>query len=62
MTSCTTFGARPCDGSSNSTSPGAPTSAREIDTICNSPPDRFSHSRGSRWTSAGNSSQQSATE
>ena len=62
ITSCTTFGASPCEGSSNSTSPGAPTSAREIETICSSPPDRFSHSRGSRCASAGKISQHSSTE
>ena len=48
ITSCTTLGASPWLGSSNSIRPGPPTSAREIDTICNSPPDMFSHSRGNR--------------
>ena len=52
ITSWTTFGARPWLGSSNSTSPGAPTSARAIATICISPPDRFSHSRCIRYSSA----------
>ena len=45
-------GARPWLGSSNSTSPGEPSSAREIATICISPPDRFSHSRCMRYSSA----------
>ena len=48
MTSATTFGANPWLGSSIRTRPGLPSSAREIATICSSPPDRFSHSRSSR--------------
>ena len=51
ITSCTILGARPCDGSSNSTSPGEPSKARAIATICISPPERFSHSRCSRYSS-----------
>ena len=47
----TIFGARPWLGSSNSTRPGAPSSARAIATICISPPDRFSHSRCIRYSS-----------
>src|SRR3546814_881333 len=48
ITSCTTFGASPWEGSSSSTRPGEPSRAREIATICISPPDRFSLSRGMR--------------
>ena len=39
-TSSTILGARPWLGSSNSTRPGAPSSARAIATICISPPDK----------------------
>ena len=44
-TSDTIFGASPWLGSSNSTNPGEPRRAREIATICISPPERFSASR-----------------
>ena len=60
-TSPTIFGASPWLGSSNRISPGAPTRARAIATICISPPDRFSHSRSIRYSSGEKISQVSLT-
>ena len=62
ITSCTTLGASPWLGSSKRTRPGPPASAREIETICNSPPDMFSHSLASRLRSAGKISQHASVE
>src|SRR3990167_9573797 len=52
MTSSTILGARPWLGSSNSTRPGEPSSARPIATICISPPESVSASRAIRYFSA----------
>jgi len=51
MTSSTIFGASPWLGSSNSISPGEPSSARPMATICISPPDKVSASRLIRYLS-----------